>query len=358
MNITKQMEGYSFIPGGTTGRGFHIIPVMAARTEPFQGDGRASTASVWAALVAVYLVWGSTYLAIRVTVRTIPPLLSASVRFLIAGALLYAWAITRGERRTDRPRAVHWRSAAIIGMAMLFGGNGLVSLAEQTVPSSLAALLLATIPLWMVLIRGLVLRERVVWREGAGLVIGFGGIVLLVDPFGGGHADLLGVGLLLLAALSWASGSLFARKAPLPARPLVGTAMEMLAGGVVLAVVGIASGELGDLELAGVSAESLFGLAYLIVFGSWVGFAAYVWLLRSARTSLVSTYAYVNPVVAVFLGWAILSEAITIRTLIAGGVIVTAVALIVSAQGRRAAKETGTPGAGVPAEGDAERQPA
>jgi drug/metabolite transporter (DMT)-like permease len=331
---------------------------MAARSEPFQGNRDASPASVWAALGAVYVVWGSTYLAIRVTVRTIPPLLSASTRFLIAGALLYAWAISRGERKTDRPRAVHWRSAAIIGAAMLFGGNGLVSLAEQTVPSSLAALLLATIPLWMVLIRGLVLRERVIWREVAGLLIGFGGIVLLVDPFGGGHTDLVGVGLLLLAALSWASGSLFARRAPLPGRPLVGTAMQMLAGGVVLAVVGMASGELGDLELAAVSGESLLGLAYLIVFGSWVGFAAYVWLLRSARTSLVSTYAYVNPVVAVFLGWAILGEVITLRTLVAGGVIVAAVALIVSAQGRRAAKEPGAVGAGAPADGEAERQPA
>jgi drug/metabolite transporter (DMT)-like permease len=331
---------------------------MAARTDPFEGDRNASAASVWAALGAVSVVWGSTYLAIRVTVRTIPPLLSASARFLIAGALLYAWAISRGERKTDRPRAVHWRSAAIIGTAMLFGGNGLVSLAEQTVPSSLAALLIATVPLWMVLIRGLVLRERVVWPEVAGLVIGFGGIVLLVDPFGGGSADLLGVGLLLLAALSWASGSLFARRAPLPDRPLVGTAMEMLAGGAVLAVVGIASGELGDLDVTGISGESLLGLAYLIVFGSWVGFAAYVWLLRSARTSLVSTYAYVNPVVAVVLGWAILSEAITIRTLIAGGVIVVAVAMIVTAQGRRAAKETATAALGTSPDGEAERQPA
>jgi drug/metabolite transporter (DMT)-like permease len=331
---------------------------MAVRTEPFQGDRDASTAAVWAALGAVYVVWGSTYLAIRVTVRTIPPLMSASVRFLIAGALLYAWAISRGERNTDRPLAVHWRSAAIIGTAMLFGGNGLVSLAEQTVPSSLAALLLATIPLWMVLIRGLVLRERVVWREVAGLLIGFGGIVLLVDPFGGGQADLVGVGLLLLAALSWASGSLFARRAPLPGRALVGTAMQMLAGGGVLAVVSTVSGELGDLDLAAVSGESLLGLAYLIVFGSWVGFAAYVWLLRSARTSLVSTYAYVNPVVAVFLGWAILGEAITGRTLIAGGVIVAAVALIVSAQGRRAEKEAAIAPVAAPADEETERRPA
>jgi drug/metabolite transporter (DMT)-like permease len=309
---------------------------MAERAEPFDGDRNASPAGIWAALLAVYIVWGSTYLAIRVTVRTIPPLLSASTRFLVAGALLYLWSVRRGDRRGDRPTPAHWRSAAIIGAVMLFGGNGLVSLAEQTVPSSLAALLLASIPLWMVVIRLTVLRERSGWVEVAGLLLGFGGIVLLVDPFGGGTADPLGVALLLVAALSWASGSLFARRAALPSRPLVGTGMEMIAGGVVCLVAAVAAGELGDLDLARISVPSILGLAFLIVFGSWVGFAAYVWLLRVARTSLVSTYAYVNPVVAVFLGWAILGEAISVRTLVAGAVVLAAVALIVSASSRRA----------------------
>jgi drug/metabolite transporter (DMT)-like permease len=309
---------------------------MAVRTEPYTGDRAASPAAIWAALVAVYVVWGSTYLAIRVTVRTIPPLMSASIRFLIAGLLLYAWAVRRGDREGDRPRAIHWRSAAIIGAAMLFGGNGLVSLAEQTVPSSLAALLIASVPLWMVVIRLGVLRERSGWLEAAGLLLGFGGIVLLVDPFGGGTADPVGIVLLLVASLSWAGGSLFARRAALPDRPLVGTGMEMIAGGLVCLVVSAATGEFADLELARISVPSLIGLGYLIVFGSWVGFAAYVWLLRAARTSLVSTYAYVNPVVAVFLGWAILGEAISVRTLVAGGVVLAAVALIVSAQPRRA----------------------
>jgi drug/metabolite transporter (DMT)-like permease len=308
---------------------------MAVRTEPFQGDRGASPAAIWAALGAVYLVWGSTYLAIRVTVRTIPPLLSASTRYLVAGVLLYAWAIRRGDREGDRPRAIHWRSAAVIGAAMLFGGNGLVSLAEQTVPSSLAALLIASVPLWMVVIRLGILRERSRWLEVAGLLLGFGGIVLLVDPFGGGGADPVGVGLLLVAALSWAGGSLYARRASLPARPLVGTGMEMIVGGLVCLIVAAATGEFADLELARISFPSLLGLGYLIVFGSWVGFAAYVWLLRAARTSLVSTYAYVNPVVAVFLGWAILGEAVSLRTLIAGGVVLAAVALIVSARPKR-----------------------
>ena len=309
---------------------------MAERVEPYGGDGNAGPAAVWAALVAVYVVWGSTYLAIRVTVRTIPPLLSASVRFLVAGALLYLWSVRRGDTEGDRPTAAHWRSAAVIGAVMLFGGNGLVSLAEQTVPSGLAALLLASIPLWMVVIRLVVLREKSGWVEVAGLLLGFGGIVLLVDPFGGGTADPLGMGLLLLAALSWASGSLFARTASLPSRPLVGTGMEMIAGGLVCLVASVIAGELGDLEPARISVPSLLGLGFLIVFGSWVGFAAYVWLLRAARTSLVSTYAYVNPLVAVFLGWAILGEAISVRTVIAGGVVLAAVALIVTASSRRA----------------------
>jgi drug/metabolite transporter (DMT)-like permease len=322
---------------------------MAVRTQPFQGDRNANPAAVWAALVAVYLVWGSTYLAIRVTVRTIPPLMSASIRFLVAGTLLYLWSVRRGDRTGDRPRAVHWRSAAIIGGVMLFGGNGLVSLAEQTVPSSLAALLLASIPLWMVVVRRFVLREQSGWVEVAGLILGFGGIVLLVDPFGGESADPLGVVLLLIAALSWASGSLFARRAPLPDRPLVGTGMEMIAGGLVCLIVSAAAGEFADLELARISAPSVIGVAYLIVFGSWVGFAAYVWLLRAARTSLVSTYAYVNPVVAVFLGWVILDEAITLRTVVAGGIVLAAVALIVSAQPRRA-----EPAPEVPQDADAE----
>jgi drug/metabolite transporter (DMT)-like permease len=308
---------------------------MAVRAEPFQGSRDAGPGAIWAAFVAVCIVWGSTYLAIRVTVRTIPPLMSASLRFLIAGILLYAWGVRRGDRTGDRPRMIHWRSAAIIGAVMLFGGNGLVSLAEQTVPSSLAALLIASVPLWMVVIRLTVIRERSQWLEVAGLVLGFGGIVLLVDPFGGGTADPVGILLLLLAALSWASGSLYARRAPLPDRPLVGTGMEMIAGGLVCLVVSAATGEFADLDVARISAESLVGLAYLIVFGSWVGFAAYVWLLRVARTSFVSTYAYVNPVVAVFLGWAILGERITLRTLVAGAVVVAAVAVIVTAQSRR-----------------------
>ena len=315
----------------------------------------ASGGAIWAALVAVYIVWGSTYLAIRVAVETMPPLLMASVRFLIAGGLLYVWAIRRGDRAGDRPTLRQWRSAAIIGAALLLGGNGAVVLAEQTVPSGIAALLVATTPLWMVVLARVVLRERVTWRETLGIGIGFAGIALLVQPWEGFAFDPVGVFLMLFASVTWAAGSLYARTAPLPVRPLVGTAMEMIAGGIALGLAGLVAGELGDLRLADISFASTMGFVYLIVFGSLVGFTAYAWLLRVARTSLVSTYAYVNPIVAVLLGWAILAEPVTPLTLIAGAVIVVAVALIVSVRTRKQEVE-GEPGGGAPPEPQADEQ--
>ncbi len=306
--------------------------LLTSPQDPSHGNGSAPTWGIWASLVAVYIVWGSTYLAIRVAVRTIPPFLSASIRFLVAGAILYAWAIRRGDREGDRPTLRQWRSAAIVGGALLLGGNGMVVWAERTVPSGIAALLVATVPLWMVIIAGLLLRERVAWPEVLGIVLGFGGIVLLTEAGGSERLDPVGVGAVLFASVSWAAGSLYARRAHLPARPLVGTAMEMLAGGVLLALAGIATGELADFRVSEFSLESVLGVGYLVVFGSLVGFASYAWLLRVARTSLVATYAYVNPIVAVLLGWAILDESVTARTLLAGLIIVSAVALIVSAR--------------------------
>jgi drug/metabolite transporter (DMT)-like permease len=292
----------------------------------------ASSAAIWAALAAVYVAWGGTYLAIRVAIETLPPLLMASVRFLVAGALLYVWAVRRGDREGDRPTARQWRAAAIIGVALLLGGNGFVVLAEQRVASGIAALLVATVPLWMVVLATLVLRERVRWLEWLGLVVGFGGLALMAFPSGPQPLDPLGIGMVVFASVSWAAGSLYARRAPMPSRPLVGVAMEMLTGGVALGIAGILAGELGDVHPERFSFESILGLLYLIVMGSWVAFSAYVWLLRVARTSLVSTYAYVNPIVAVLLGWLILSEPITARTLVAGLVILVGVALIVSAR--------------------------
>jgi len=297
------------------------------------GRGAARPLTIWVALSAVYVIWGTTYLAIRVVNETLPPLLSASVRFLVAGALMYAWTIRRGDREGDRPGRAHWRAAAVIGALLLLGGNGGVVWAEKTIPSGLAALLVALVPLWMALLDRVVYHRHLGARTVVGLVAGFGGAALLVGGEAAGDVDLVGMLFVVGASLCWSIGSLYSRQARLPSRPFVGISMEMLAGGVALGIVGVAVGELGRIDVSGFSRASLLGLLYLIVFGSWVGFSAYLWLLRVARTSLVSTYAYVNPVVAVFLGWLILDEVITVRTLVAGGIIVVAVALIISAGG-------------------------
>jgi len=296
---------------------------------------RPGVATIWAAMWAVYIIWGTTYLAIRVVNETLPPLLSASVRFLIAGALLYAWTIRRGDREGDRPTRTQWRSAAIVGTLLLLGGNGGVVWAEKTIPSGIAALLVALVPLWMALLDRLFFGGHLRARAVVGLVAGFGGAALLLGSEASGDVDLVGMLFVVGASLSWAIGSLWSRTAPLPKRPFVGVGMEMLAGGVALGVAGILAGELGQIDVSEFSRASLLGLLYLIVFGSWIGFTAYLWLLRVARTSLVSTYAYVNPVVAVFLGWLILDEQVGVRTLVAGGVIVASVALIISAGGAR-----------------------
>lgn len=292
---------------------------------------------VIAAFAAVYLVWGSTYLAILFAIETLPPFWMAAARFLTAGALLYAWARWRGE---PTPRPVHWRSATIVGLLLLLGGNGGVVWAEQRVPSGLAALLVATVPLWMVLLDG----AGRGWRRPPGrllfgVAVGLAGVALLVGPgefAGGGGADPAGALVLIVASLSWTLGSLYSRRAELPASPLLGTAMQMLGGGVGLAIAGLVAGEGSRLDLAAASARSLWALGYLVVFGSLVGFTAYIWLLRVSTPALVSTYAYVNPVVAVLLGWAFAGEALTPRTLLAAGVIVGAVVLITTVRSRPA----------------------
>jgi drug/metabolite transporter (DMT)-like permease len=300
-------------------------------------------ARIWAALGVVYVVWSTTYLAIRVVDETLPALLAAGVRFVVAGLALYAWAVRRGDRRGDRPGLPQWRAAAIVGAALVLGGNGMVALAERTVPSGLAALLIALVPLWMALIDRVVLRRRVSARVTVGVVVGFFGAALLV----GGNAlrggvPLGGMALLVFASLSWASGSLYSRNAPLPRRPLVAAGMEFLLGGGMLIGVALVTGELGRIHPDRFSTASLVALAYLVVVGSWIAFSSYLWLLRNARTSLVSTYAYVNPAVAVFLGWLFLGEPVGPRTFVAGGVILAAVGLIISAGG--AAREDVSPG--------------
>jgi drug/metabolite transporter (DMT)-like permease len=297
---------------------------------------RPSTLQVALALLTVYVVWGSTYLGIRVAIETLPPLLMSGVRFVTAGALLYAFSIRRGDTTGDRPGRAQWLAALVVGGALLLCGNGGVTWGEQFVASGLASLLIATVPLWMVLFARIILGERLTWPSRAGVVVGFAGLVLLVWPGRDEAATGFPLGptlVILTGAACWGWGSVHARRARLPSRPLVSTAMQMLAGGSLQLVAGIATGELPRVDLGAVSGRSIAAFVYLIVFGSLLAFTAYAWLLRNVRTSLASTYAYVNPVVAVALGWAVLGEPVSARSLAAGAVILAGVALIV--QGSR-----------------------
>ena len=283
------------------------------------------------AFVAIYVLWGSTYFGIRLAVETIPPFLMAGTRAVIAGALLYAWVRWRGAARPER---IHWRAATIVGGFLLLGGNGLVSWAEQRVPSGISALIVGSTPLWMVLLEWL-------WHSGprptlgivTGLVIGFIGLGILVGPGklgSGGHIDPVGAIALLLAAFLWASGSLYSRRAKLPSSQLLASAMEMICGGALLLLAGGVTGEWSGFHLANVARHSILAWVYLTLFGSLVGFTAYVWLLNATTPARASTYAYVNPVVAVLLGWAFLNEPITGRTLTAAAAIILAVVVIVT----------------------------
>jgi len=278
----------------------------------------------------VHIVWGSTYLAIFFVVETIPPFLSAGTRFLVAGGALYAFQRLRGD---PAPARFEWRSAAIVGLLLLVGGNGGLVWAEQRVPSGIAALLIASVPLWMAILDAL--------RPGGrrpdrwvilGVISGFVGIVILIGPAGMtgsvGQVDPVGGVVLILAAFLWALGSIYNRGAKLPSSPLLGTGMEMLAGGVGLFILATISGEWSRLDLTTISTRSWLGLVYLIVIGSWVGFASYTWLLRVAPTMLVSTYAYVNPLVAIFLGSLLAGEELTPRVLVAATIIIGSVVLI------------------------------
>jgi drug/metabolite transporter (DMT)-like permease len=297
----------------------------------------ASRAEVILAFAAVYVLWGSTYLAIRFGVATIPPFLMAGLRHLTAGALLYAWLRLR---RTPRPEPRHWRSAALIGGLLLLGGNGLVTWAEQRVPSGLAALIVASVPIWMTVLDGLQRRERPHGVVVLGLALGLCGIAFLVAPgkfAGGSHVDPLGAAALLTAALLWAVGSLASRRVALPASTLLATAMEMIAGGGILLAVSGVTREWSGFSVAAVSTRSWLALGYLIVAGSLLGFSAYIFLLGATTPARVSTYAYVNPPVAVFLGWLIAGETVSPRTFVATLIIVAAVALIIRHGARRAA---------------------
>jgi drug/metabolite transporter (DMT)-like permease len=283
---------------------------------------------IWAALIAVYIAWGSTFLAIRFAVETLPPFLMAGARFLIAGSLLYVWRRSAGD---TAPARREWSSTAIIGGFLLVGGNGCVVWAEQRVASGIAALVSGASPLFMVLLDALLPHgKRPSWLTVTGVLMGFAGIVLLVVPKepGGERLDPWAIAFLLLASFLWSAGSLYARDAHLPSSPLLGTGMEMLAGGAGLTLLGTLTGEWHRLNLAQIAPRSLWGMAYLIVFGSLIGFAAYTWLLRVAPIPLVSTYAYVNPLVAIFIGYILANEPLGQRTLIAAIIIVSSVAVI------------------------------
>lgn len=313
---------------------FPLADVAEALPQPIVLPGVRTDFRIWLALVTVYLLWGSTYLGIKYAIDTIPPLLMGSVRFLVAGGVLYALAIRSGDTGGDRVGSRQWVAALVIGGLMLVGGNGGVILAEQYVPTGVVALLVATVPLWIAIIDRVVFGRRLPAMAIVGLVVGFGGVAFLIGSPGKGHIILFGAALALAAPLCWAIGSVFTRHVKLPARPLVAASMEMLWAGLLFGLVSVLTGELGRMHWQHVSTTSIVALAYLIVFGSLVGFSAYVWLLRSAPLSLVSTYAYVNPVVAVILGAVFIGEALTGRVLMAGGIIIAAVALIVVARNR------------------------
>jgi drug/metabolite transporter (DMT)-like permease len=303
-----------------------------APSPPEPAHARASRLRLLAAFAAVYAIWGSTYLGIRIAIETFPPLLMAGTRHLIAGALLYPWI----RRRSGIvPTAANWRACALTGFLLLLCGNGGVSWAEQVVPSGVAALLVATVSLWMVLIEWL--RPRGAHpgpRVFGGLALGFAGLVLLVGPAnlaGSGRVNLVGAGVLFFASLCWAAGSVFSKHIALPHSPLLAVAMQSLTGGAFLWVAGLVSGEGAALSLSRVSLRSTLALVYLIVFGSWIGFTAYNYLLKATTPARVGTYAFVNPVVALFLGWALAGEAVTLRTFSAAAVILTGVVLVITA---------------------------
>jgi drug/metabolite transporter (DMT)-like permease len=304
-------------------------------------DGRshASRAQIIAAFASIYVIWGSTYLAIRYAVETIPPFVMGGVRFLISGTILYLWSRYRGA---PRPTRIHWRNAIVAGGFLLLGGNGAVIWAEQFVPSGLTALLVSILPFWLVIIEWVrPPRKRPSGAVLVGLLLGFAGIIVLVGPSGAGsHGNVapLGALVLILGSLSWAIGSFWSRDAQLPESGLLTTGMEMLGGGALLMIVGALSGEFAQLDVHAISKASAIGLLYLITFGSLLGFTSYIWLLDKVSPARLGTYAYVNPLVAVMLGWAIAGERLSIRTGVAAAIVICAVALITAARSTATSK--------------------
>lgn len=321
-----------------------------------EGSAREVGARTWVALWVVYLIWGSTYLAIRIGVaptvgRGVPPLLLAGIRFTIAGLLMLAFTLRPGDRRSDDPVGIRqWVAGGIVGLALLLGGNGLVSLGERTVNSGTAALVVASVPILAAVMSAAIGRERFTTRRIVGLVIGLCGVgVLSVGGGGSKGSHLTGVLIVLAAAVSWSAGSVYGQTAPLPRRPLVATGIEMVVGGIGCLAVSAASGEWGQFSASAVPARSWWALGYLIVAGAMVAYTAYAWLLSNAPLSLTTTYAYVNPVVAVILGALILGEPFGWRSGLATLLVVGGVGLVLQRPPRSAPPE--------PARPETEREP-
>ena len=300
---------------------------------------RSSRAKIILAFAAVYIIWGSTYLGIRYAIETLPGFLMAGTRFFIAGAILFTWAKLHGDRVGS---LAQWRRAFVIGALLLLCGNGGVTWAEKYIASGLAALLVATEPLWVVVLNWTATHKRPNWKVSLGILIGLVGVALLVG--GGGLSNgqqisrlsLAGAVVVLFAGMAWAGGSVYAARRPIKASTSMTAGMQMMAGGSLLLLLALVTGDFKRLNLAAASWVSLGAFGYLLVFGSLVGFTAYSWLLRHVTTARAATYAYVNPVVAVLLGWLFAHEPLTLRMLVAAAVIVGSVALITTFGGEHA----------------------
>lgn len=282
-----------------------------------------------AAFAAVYVLWGSTYLGIRFSIETLPPFFTQGVRFLAAGLFMYAWARLSGA---SRPTRREWGGAVVTGLLLFIGGTGAVVWAERLIPSGVVALVVATEPISFVLIEAVRRRRMPRGSVLAGLALGATGLIILVGPgevLGSEGFALPALAVLIAGTFCWAGGSLYSRGSRLPRSPIMATAATLLTGGAGLAFVGLAAGELSRFDPSGVSMRSVLATVYLFVFGSIVGFSAYLWLLRVTTVARVSTYAYVNPIVAVLLGWALAGETLTARVAVAAVVIVGAVAIII-----------------------------
>jgi drug/metabolite transporter (DMT)-like permease len=297
-------------------------------------DPKRSIVLLIAAFGAVYILWGSTYLAIKYVIETLPTFISTGTRFLMAGATLFL--VGRFSKNYERPTFTQWRASFVVGTLLFLGGTGGVVMAEHHITSSLAALLVATEPFWIVILSWLWLKgPRPSLRVALGLLIGFIGVYLLIGGSGTGQTvngsnQILGTVLVIAAAFCWATGSIYGMRAPVSKSPILAAGMQMLAGGSMLLLAGTLMGEWIGFEIAAVSLSSWAGLAYLLVFGSLIAFTAYSWLLKNAPPAIVATYAYVNPVIAVILGWAIAGESFTAQMSIGAGVIVGSVVLITS----------------------------